>query len=323
MTAPDVVVLEGVWGQAFDALAARREVLRVPTVDAVPREALSGCRALVVRNRTHVATGLADAAPSLQIVARAGVGLDNLDLPALDAAGVVAVAALGANAASVAEHALADALALAKGLVEADAATRGGSWDRTPRRELAGGVWGLLSAGATARATAALARGLRMSVIAYDPYLEADDPRLRSAGIELLSLDEVLHRADVLSVHLPATAETAGLLDAGALAAMRPAAYLVNVGRGEVVDEDALADALERGHLGGAALDVRAHEPPGSSRLDTAPRTLFSPHVAGITVAAQERIAGVLVREVDAVLDGAAASAVVGSLDRPRPRKQP
>lgn len=323
MTAPDVVVLEGVWGLAFDELAARREVLRAPTDDYVGREALSGCRALVVRNRTHVGTGLVDSAPSLQIVARAGVGLDNLDLPALDAAGVVAVAALGANAASVAEHALAGALALAKGLLDGDAATRGGSWDRAPRRELAGGVWGLLSAGATARATAALAVGLGMSVVAYDPYLDADDPRLRSAGIELLALEQVLQRADVLSVHLPATAETTGLVGASALAAMKPTAYLVNVGRGEVVDEEALADALESGRLGGAALDVRVHEPPGPSRLDTAPRTLFSPHVAGITAAAQERIAGVLVREVDAVLDGNAASAVVGSLDRPRAGRKP
>lgn len=322
MSAPDVVVVEGVWGRALEDLAGRREVLRAPGADAVPREALAGCRALVVRNRTQVSSSLLEDAPVLEVVARAGVGLDNLDLGALDAVGVVAVAALGANAASVAEHALASALTMAKGLVDGDAATRAGGWDRAPRRELAGGVWGLLSAGATARATAALARGLGMSVIAYDPYLDASDPRLLPAGIELAPLEEVLARADVLSVHLPATAETDRLLDAPALARMKPDAYLVNVGRGEVVDEDALADALESGHLGGAALDVRRSEPPGPSRLDTAPRTVLSPHVAGITAAAQERIAGVLVREIDAVLDGEAASASVGSLDRPTARRR-
>lgn len=315
MSAAEVVVLEGVWGAALEGLADRREVLRVPAVDGLEPEALAGCRALVVRNRTRVGADLLAGAPALQVVARAGVGLDNLDLGALDDAGVVAVAALGANAASVAEHAVACALAMAKALLGADAATRAGAWDRAPRRELAGGVWGLLSAGATGRATAALARGLGMSVIAHDPYVDAADPDL--AGIELAPLEEVLARADVLSVHLPATPETDSLLDADALARMKPGAYLVNVGRGEVVDEDALADALESGHLGGAALDVRRSEPPGPSRLDAAPRTLLSPHVAGITTAAQERIAAVLAREIDAVLDGGAVSARVGSLDRP------
>ncbi len=124
------------------------------------------------------------------------MGLDNLDLPALDFAEVVAVAPMGANAASVAEHALAGALALAKGLVDLDAETRAGSWDRRPRRDLAGGVWGLLSAGTTARATARLARGLGMSVVAYDPYVDESDLRVRSAGIRLASLQEVLDSRD-------------------------------------------------------------------------------------------------------------------------------
>lgn len=316
---PEVLVTEGVWSPALESLSTRRAVSRVAGGDeALPAEPLAQCRALVVRNRTMVDAALLGAAPNLQIVARAGVGLDNLDLPALDAAGVVAVAPLGANAPSVAEHAIASALAMAKGLVDLDASTRGGAWDRSPRRELAGGVWGLLSAGMTARATAALARGLGMTVIAYDPYVDAADPRMAEAGIRLGSLDEVLAQADVLSVHLPATAETTGLLNADALAKMKPHAYLINVGRGEVIDEDALVDALEGGHLGGAALDVRAQEPPKTGRLETAPRTLLTPHVAGITGAAQQRIGEVLVREIDLVLDGQAATASVGSLDRPR-----
>ena len=319
----EVLVAEGVWNPAFEALSTRRGVDRVAGGDhPVPADLLGQCRALVVRNRTQVGAALLEAAPKLEIVARAGVGLDNLDLSALDCAGVVAVAPLGANAASVAEHAVASALALAKGLVGLDASTRAGSWDRSPRRELAGGVWGLLSAGTTARATATLARGLGMQVVAYDPYLDPSDQRVRAAGIRLTSLAEVLGSADVLSVHLPATLETIGLLDAAALAAMKPDAYLVNVGRGEVVDEDALIEALQSGHLGGAALDVRAHEPPTPGRLEDAPRTLLTPHVAGITTAAQERIGDILAREIDLVLDGAAASAAVGSLNRPRLRDQ-
>lgn len=321
---PEVVVTEGVWSPAFEELATRREVDRVAGGDdALPADLLHECQALVVRNRTSVSAALLEAAPNLQIVARAGVGLDNLDLPALDAAGVVAVAPLGANAPSVAEHAIASALALAKGLVDLDASTRGGGWDRSPRSELAGGVWGLLSAGMTARATAALAQGLGMSVLAYDPYVDTSDPRWSETGIRFGSLDEVLAQADVLSVHLPATDETAGLLNADAIAKMKPHAYLINVGRGEVVDEDALVDALEAGHLGGAALDVRAQEPPKPGRLETAPRTLLTPHVAGITTAAQQRIGEVLVREIDLVLDGQTATASVGSLDRPRSMDRP
>lgn len=317
----DVVVTEGVWGSAFDRLTRSFDVATAPGgPEPIDPELLGGARALVVRNRTRVDPSLLAGAPRLEIVARAGVGLDNLDLPAIDRAGSVAVAALGANAASVAEHAVASALAIAKGLVDLDRDTRAGGWDRGARRELAGATWGLLSAGATARATGALARGLGMRVLAYDPYVAADDPRLVEAGIRLASLDEVLVAADVLSVHLPATADTTGMLNANALARLKDDAILVNVGRGEVVDEDALADTLESGRLAGAALDVRANEPPDAGRLERAPRTLLTPHVAGITAAAQQRVTDVLCNEIEAVLQGRAPTAVVGNLDRPRPR---
>lgn len=245
------------------------------------------------------------------------MGLDNLDLSALHDAGVVTVAALGANAASVAEHALCRALALARGLVRLDTSTRRGSWERALGRELAGGTWGLLSAGATARATGALARGIGMQVLAYDPYVDPDASVLNDTGISLIGLQELLERSDVVSVHLPATRETAGLIDALALQRMKPDALLINVGRGGIIDEDALADALERGHLAGVALDVRALEPPELGRLEDNPRTLLTPHVAGMTDAAQGRIADVLVAEIESVLEGGEATLAVGSLRRP------
>lgn len=156
--------------------------------------------------------------------------------------------------------------------------------------------------------------------MAYDPYVDPTSPHLRDAGVRLTSLEEVLRSADVVSLHLPATRETTGLLDAPALASMKPDAFLVNVGRGEVIDEPALVAALEDGHLAGVALDVRSTEPPHLGRLETAPRTLLTPHVAGITTAAQRRIGILLVGEIDAVLDGSAATASVGSHDRPRNR---
>ena len=313
----EVLIAEGVWSPAFEGLSRRRSLTRVPAGEELQPRLLAECRALVVRNRTQVSSALLAAAPRLQIVARAGVGLDNLHLPAIDAAGVVAVAPLGVNAVSVAEHAVAMALAMAKGLVARDASTRAGGWDRRPSRELAGCVWGLLSAGATACATACLAQGLGMSVIAYDPYLDPADERLTAAGIRLAGLEEVLRTADVISMHLPATPQTNRLIDATALTIMKPDAYLINVGRGEAIDEDALVDALRSGRLAGVALDVRTDEPPAPGRLEGAPRTLLSPHVAGITTGAQDRIGEVLAQQIDRVLDGDAATAAVGSLDRP------
>jgi D-3-phosphoglycerate dehydrogenase/(S)-sulfolactate dehydrogenase len=295
----EVVVLEDVWGEPFERLAHKW------TVDRTGAQ-LAGARALVVRNRTRVDAELLDSAPSLEVVGRAGVGLDNIDVAAADARGVVVVAPLGANAISVAEHTVALALALTRDLRGHDRAVRAGRWTRTPGRELAGRTWGLLGLGATGRAVARLAGAFGMRVLAYDPYVDA------VTGAELADLDSVLSAADVLSVHLPATPQTRGLLGADALSRMRHGAILVNVGRGEVVDEHALAAALHSRRLAGAGLDVRATEPPSPGPLDDAPNLIFTPHVAGITVESQHRIASVLVDDIVAVLDGGEAAHAVG-----------
>lgn len=303
---PEIVVLEGVWGEPFEKLAATREVARDGE--------LGGARALVVRNRTQVDAELLATAPSLQVVGRAGVGLDNIDVDAADARGVVVVAPLGANAVSVAEHTLALALALIRDVVGHDRSVRAGRWERTPGRELAGRTWGVLGFGATGRAVARMAAALGMRVLAYDPYVSD------SSGVELADLPTVLGAADVLSVHLPATPATRGLLDQAALRSMRAGAVLVNVGRGEVVNEDALAAALRDGHLAGAALDVRAAEPPGPGPLDSAPNVIFTPHVAGITVESQQRILEILADDITAVLDGREAQHAVGRARRAETR---
>lgn len=303
----DVIVTEEVWGEPFEELATRRSVLRRPAAwsDRADLAALaSRARALVVRNRTRVDRELLAAAPELRIVARAGVGLDNIDLAEAAARRVVVTAPLGANAVSVAEHTLGLALALARGTLALDAGCRSGRWDREPGTELAGHTWGLLGAGATARACGRLAGALGMSVLAYDPYLDPTHPDLAAAGIELAPLVEVAARANVLSCHLPATEQTAGMVDVRLLERMRPTALLINVGRGEVVDEDALADALQAGALAGAALDVRAHEPPRPGRLEGLPNVILTPHIAGITGQSQARILRVLADDIDAVLDG-------------------
>lgn len=312
-----VAVVEDVWGPAFERLAQRMDVVRAPNAWQYPRvldQTASAADALVVRNRTAVTRELLESAPSVRLVARAGVGLDNIDLAAADDHGVVVVAALGANAASVAEHAVGLALTVARGTLRLDAEVRRGHWSRTPGKELAGGTWGMLSAGATARATARLARGLGMSVVAHDPYVDPRDEELVSLQIRLASQDEVVASADVLSVHLPATASTRHTVDASLLRRMKHDAILVNVGRGETVDEEALADALEAGRLHGAGLDVRTEEPPGErSRLHALSNVVLTPHVAGITAQAQARIGEVLCREIETVLGGGRATCAVGA----------
>lgn len=300
----DVAVLEGVWGEAFDRLADRLSVRRLPhPAELAP---LRGIRALVVRNRTRVDRSLLDGLPGLRIVARAGVGLDNIDLAAADQYGVVVSSPAGANATSVAEHALGLALAVARGTVPGDAGVRAGRWDRTPGRELAGGTWGVLGYGATGRATAALARALGMRVVAHDPYLTD-----RPDGVRLADLAQTARAADVLSVHLPATPQTRHLVDRTVLELLGPQGILVNVGRGEAVDEDALADLLAANRLYGAGLDVRATEPPGASRLHRLDRVVLSPHIAGITGASQRRIAEILAHDIDLVLAGQPAEHAV------------
>ena len=308
----DVLLVEDVWAEAFDDRFRRFTVRREhaePDRAALTR-LMADARALVVRNRTAVDGDLLAAAPRLEVVGRFGVGLDNIDVAAADARGVVVVAPLGANAVSVAEHTVGLALALSRELTRHDAAVRAGGWQRVPGRELAGRTWGLLGAGATGRAVARLAAALRMRVLAHDPYL--DRARADDVGIQFAGLDELLSSADVLSVHVPLTAGTRNFLDRAAFARMRRGALLISVGRGEVVDEGALADALRRGQLGGAGLDVRACEPPRPGPLDDAPNVIFTPHVAGITLESQRRIATIIAEDISAVLDGGAATHAVG-----------
>ena len=307
----DVAITEDVWGAPLEELARTRSVLRSPAAWQSPAElaaAASRARALVVRNRSRVDRELLEACPRLRVVGRAGVGLDNIDLDAAGARGVIVVAPLGANAASVAEHALGLALGLARRVVPANRDCRRGGWDRTPGRELSGAVWGLLGAGATGRACGRLAAAIGMRVLAYDPYAAGRSAELAAAGIRLAPLAEVTASADILSCHLPATAQTRHFVNAELIAQMRPGALLINVGRGAAVDEDALTAALESGHLGGAGLDVREREPPRCGVLETLDNVILTPHVAGITAQSQDRILRALAADISAVLDGRSPS---------------
>lgn len=312
-----IAVVEDVWGTSFDELARHYHVIHEPDAWADPeqiRELMGNASVLVVRNKMQVTQELLDSAPKLQVVARAGVGLDNINIAAADSAGVVVVAALGVNATSVAEHTIGLALSIARNVIPLDRDVRAGNWNRTPGRELSGGTWGLLSAGRTARATGSLAKSLGMKVIAYDPYVPADDPELRELGIQIAELDEVAACADVLSVHLPATSDTHNIVDGRLLSLMKEEAILVNTGRGEAIDELALADALSKGRLRGAGLDVRVEEPPGADdKFADLRNVVLTPHIAGITVESQAKIADALCEDITAVLGGFPAGRSVGA----------
>ena len=306
-----ILISEDVWGTPFQKLEGSFPITRNDDLWSNPEElkvSLKDVTALVVRNRTKVTAEIIAAAPKLKVIARAGVGLDNIDIKAADAAGVVVVAGLGANAVSVGELTLGLALALLRNVPGHDVATRDGGWVRTPGRELSGLTWGLLGCGATGLATAKLLQGFACSVIGYDPYAK------NLSNIELTTFDDVLKRSDVVSIHMPSTAETNGSINAKSLALMKPDAIIVNVGRGEVINETDLMAALKAKTIAGAALDVRAQEPPVKGEMETIPNLILTPHVAGITKESQLRINQILTSNIELVLNSKPATHAVGAL---------
>jgi D-3-phosphoglycerate dehydrogenase len=306
-----ILISEDVWGTPFQTLEGSFPITRNDDLWNNPEElktALKDVRALVVRNRTKVTADVIAAAPNLKVIARAGVGLDNIDIKAADAAGVVVVAGLGANAVSVGELTLGLALSLLRNVPGHDVATRDGGWVRTPGRELSGLTWGLLGCGATGVATAKLIQGFNCSVLGYDPYAK------NVPGVELTSFEDVLKRSDVVSIHMPSTPETNGSINAATLALMKKDAIIVNVGRGEVINEADLIVALKAKTIAGAALDVRAQEPPTTGEMETIPNLILTPHVAGITKESQLRINQILTANIELVLNSKPATHAVGAL---------
>jgi len=306
-----ILISEDVWGTPFQKLEGSFPITRNDDLWSNPEElkaSLIDATALVVRNRTKVTAEIIAAAPKLKVIARAGVGLDNIDIKAADAAGVVVVAGLGANAVSVGELTLGLALALLRNVPGHDVATRDGGWIRTPGRELSGLTWGLLGCGATGLATAKLLQGFSCSVIGYDPYAK------NLSNIELTTFEDVLKRSDVVSIHMPSTAETNGSINASSLALMKPDAIIVNVGRGEVINEADLIAALKAKTIAGAALDVRVQEPPIKGEMEEISNLILTPHVAGITKESQLRINQILTSNIELVLNSKPATHAVGAL---------
>ncbi len=261
--------------------------------------------ALIVRSRTKVTRDLLSRMPNLKVVGRAGVGVDNIDLEAARARGVIVVNAPQATTEAVAEHTIALLFAVARSIPQADATMKQGRWEkkRFMGIELAGRTLGLIGLGRIGAAVARRARGLGMQVVAYDPYLRPEAIRERGAE-PMASLEDLYARADVVSVHVPLTKETRHLIDQEAFARMKDGVILLCTARGGVVDEEALLQALESGRVYAAGLDVFAQEPPGATPLVTHPRVVATPHIAAQTREAQARVALDIVQEVWAALTG-------------------
>ncbi|HET9984584.1 MAG TPA: phosphoglycerate dehydrogenase [Longimicrobiales bacterium] len=274
--------------------------------------AIEGVDAVIVRSATRITRSALQYADRLKVIGRAGVGVDNIDVEAATERGIAVLNAPSGNTISAAELTLALLLAAVRGVSAADRSMKSGEWDRKSfnGRELYGKTLGLVGAGRIGGEVAKRARAFGMRVVAYDPFLAPE--RARELEIELEPLEEVLRRADVVTLHVPLTESTAGLIDENRLALMKRGAYLVNACRGGVVDEAALLRALETGRLAGAALDVFETEPlPPADPLRRAANVVLTPHLGAATKEAQQNVAveiGLAVR--DALLEGDYSRAV-------------
>jgi (S)-sulfolactate dehydrogenase len=304
----DIIVSEFMDEAALEAARSVYDVLYEPGLVDDPEKLLAeigSAKALIVRNRTQVRGALLDAATNLKVVGRLGVGLDNIDMDACAARGIAVHPASGANDLSVAEYVITNAMVLLRGAYLSTGDVVAGEWPRgrLMGREISGKTLGLVGYGAIARETAIRASALGMNIIGFDPFLEAGDARW--GATEKVTLAELLSRADVVSLHVPLSDETRNLIDEAALNAMKSDAILINAARGGVVNEDALAAALKRGHLGGAALDVFDSEPlskQAGEKFSGIANLILTPHIAGVTDESNIRVSQVTVANVLAEL---------------------
>ena len=304
-----IVISEFMDETAVAMLQSRHPTLYDPTLVDRPAElerALAEARALIVRNRTQVRGAVLAAGRALEVVGRLGVGLDNIDLDGCKARGIQVIPATGANDLAVAEYVITTAAMLLRGAYVAQSRMLAGEWPRGDLMgcELSGKTMGLVGLGAIARLVKEKALALGMSVAAHDPYVPNGDPAWDR--VRQLPLDSLLEAADVVSLHVPLTDGTRNLVDATALARMKPTTILINAARGGVVDEPALAEALRAGRVGGAALDVFATEPLTSEAaaiFKAAPNLILTPHIAGVTQESNARVSTLIAQKVLAALD--------------------
>lgn len=323
MSPADILVTENIPGAAMDALRRSHRVRFEPDLWKRPDrlcEAAAAVRALIVRNQTEVGQELLGRAQRLEIIGRAGAGLDNIDVAAASRAGIVVANTPSQNAVSVAELTIGLLLALARKIPAADRHVRSGAWQRHEfmGTELFGKTLGVVGLGRIGFLAARRAAAFGMDILAYDPYVDPDSPEVTELRARLVGLDELLAASDVVTCHVPCTEQTRGLFGYEQFCRMKPQALFINVARGEVVDEAGLVRALQEGRIAGAALDVRSLEPPQPSPLDSMPNVVLTPHIGAFTQEGQDRVVAAVCRDVAAVLAGGAA---IHYVNFPRPSR--
>lgn len=321
-----ILVTEAVKGVAMDQLRneADLEVVFEPDLWKDPESLaknIAEADAIIIRNQTQVTADVIAAAPRLKIIARAGAGLDNIDTDAATAAGIVVSSAPSENSLSVAELAMGLFISLARNIPSANQDIRSGNWNRAAfmGSELSGKTLGVVGIGRIGTMVAQRAKAFGMKIIAHDKFADPSAPHYTELDVTFVELDELLEQADFITVHLPLLPDTRRLFNEELFAKMKPSAYFVNTSRGEVVDEDALSNALKQGTIAGAGLDVRETEPPpqGDALVGT-DKTVLTPHIAAFTNEAQERVVEAVCRDSAAVLRGQEAE---GFFNFPLPKR--
>jgi D-3-phosphoglycerate dehydrogenase len=309
-----VLVAEAVAREGIELLAAAHEVdERIGCTREELAALLPDYDALIVRSQVQVDAELIAAGKRLIVIGRAGVGVDNVDLEAATRAGITVVNAPTGNTIAAAEHTLALLYGVARRTAAADASVRRGEWKRSEFTglELRGRTLGIVGLGKIGQAIADRARAMEMVVLGVDPYVSTE--QAANHGVELVDFDTMLARADIVTVHVPLTRATKGLIGRAAIARLKPGAIVLNVARGGIVDEAAVAEALVSGHLAGAGVDVFDAEPPVGSPLLSAPNTLLTPHLGASTAEAQVLVAEEVAGQVLDVLDGRSARYAVNA----------
>lgn len=306
---PKIVITEFMTQEAVDGLGQDYDVVYETDLFERPDDLISligDAEGLIIRNRTQVTADLLDAAPRLRVIGRLGVGLDNLDMAACAARSIPVFPATGANDASVAEYVIGSAFHLIRRAFDATPRILDGEWPRQAfvGEELQGRCLGLVGFGSIARVLARKAKSLDLEIKAFDPHLPADDPAWKQV-IRTSEFADLLSSADIVSLHIPRLPSTENLIDGQAIASMKPGAILINAARGGIVDEEALAQALRSGHLGGAALDVLATEPATKesiAKFKGLDNLILTPHIAGPTIQSDIRVSCVTADTVRHVL---------------------
>ncbi|GAA2080659.1 phosphoglycerate dehydrogenase [Pseudolysinimonas kribbensis] len=305
MAKPVVLIAEELSPATVEALGPDFEIRSVDGTDRPALlAALAGADAVLIRSATRMDAEAIAANPQLKVIARAGVGLDNVDIKAATEAGVMVVNAPTSNIISAAELTIGHILSLARHIPAAHASLAAGEWKRSKYTgtELFEKTLGIIGLGRIGALITERMQAFGMEVIAYDPYVTA--ARAQQLGVRLVSLDEVLAESDFITIHMPKTPETTGMIAGPQLAAMKSTAYIVNVARGGLIDEAALAQALRDGQIAGAGIDVFSSEPPADDVLTAAPNIVVTPHLGASTDEAQEKAGVSVARSVRLALGG-------------------